>query len=235
MAVNVDKIRKWQRWLEVIEKDISWAVSEAEVFHGFVRVHNENIEHIRVHHGARFCGSIQTWYAFFSGFAIRRHVDNSNSRDNRSLFNFLRQLCDSAEDVTYDSYLKAIPIDPHDRFPWQETIFARFSTDRRTLSAEIILKDIDRLDELRDKIAGQIDKLWAHIDRTGAKESESRKVTWKVLSEGLALLKEMAFRYLGLFNCSTGLLDIVHTYPWMTIFRVPLDITGPNANEELGR
>jgi hypothetical protein len=201
VTLNRQKVEEWKTWLEKIQKDVTWALVEREVYDEFVNAHNDNLDYITEHRGETFCCSIRTWYAFFSGFAVRRQVDNSRDPHNISLRHFLEDLLGAADQFTYEFYLTLFPLDHSKPVHWQEGTFGHFSEDKKLLSAGIIQADMDELEGIRNIISGHIDRAWAHLDKRGiSTNADSEVSTYGTTSDALDSIERITRKYLGFLN-----------------------------------
>ncbi len=219
-TLNMDKVEKWKKWLEAIQKDISFAMTNKVVFDELAKVVSENVEHIDQNHGGYFLKTIRNWYAYFIGFSIRRHVDKSCRGDSFSLRNLIVDIQKNADIFTFDFYKSIVPENHIPHFDWRTDAFMDFSTDMKILSSEKIQLDIDSLDRIRELVEDQIDRNWAHLDKC---TDGTKNFTYGTLIEGITLVDRLTCKYIAFLtgNGSSSLAPVI-IQPWQQIFRVPL-------------
>ena len=141
---------KWQVWAQRIKTDVqSRLVHPRQVFRGFVKTVNANVEHIGQHDGGLFCKFVRDCYVSHTAMAIRSHVKQGD--DSVSLMRLLVQIRDCASQFTFLFFLQQFPIDPN-YVNWQTPTFSPFSKDGKAVSSEIVQKDIDNQKTLLAKL-----------------------------------------------------------------------------------
>lgn len=217
MKYTSDDFKRWIDWAERVDRDLTNLINYEQIHDDFVKVINVNLEHIKKNDGIIFCDWVRGCYGVQAAVGIRRHVRLKDD-DSISLIKILDQLLKCANQVTYSVYLEIYPING---FEWQKSTFSNFSEDGKTLSMNIINQDIEALKEIDKKIGRFVDKVFAHLDKAGAKS----EITFGDLEEAIQSFDKIACKYIT-FLTSKGYVSLKPTIQndWMRIFTVPFDI-----------
>jgi len=121
---------KWRSWTDKIEADLQNIINYHQIYEHFIEMVNENLLHVQKNHGTLFCSFVRKCYGVHAAAGIRRHV--KNEKDSISLMKLLYQLEKSANQFTYEFYLKQFPLEKGE-WEWQKpsSIYARIFSLRK--------------------------------------------------------------------------------------------------------
>jgi hypothetical protein len=213
-----ETFERWKRWTDKISEDLQNIVDYHQVYEYFFEMVNANWGHIRENHGGLFCDFVRRCFGVYAATGIRRHV--KNDQDSISLMKLLDQLQKSASQFTYEFYLQQFPIE-EDKWDLLESAFTSFSENKQTISASMILKDIETIKKIAGKVSAFTDRAIAHLDKREIQES----VTYDDLAESINRFNRTACKYITLIT-GKGYITLKPTIlcDWAKIFTVPFDI-----------
>lgn len=216
--LTTETFQRWINWVSKIRDDLEGIINYQQICRHFEDVVNANLDHIKANNGKIFCDFIRQCYAINAAACIRRHT--KNEKDSISLMRLLDQIKKSADQFTYEFYLMQYPINPIEP-PWQKSTFLNFSKNKKSISAEIIQEDMQKIEDIATKVSDFVDRFIAHLDQRGLEE----KITYNDLSNSLDLFNRITCRYLS-FISSAGYVTLQPTIQidWEKIFTVPLDM-----------
>ncbi len=213
-----DTFEKWRSWANIIKDDIQDIVNDHQVYTYFVQMVDENIEHIKIHHGIKFYAFVTKCYTISASSCIRRHLKKNDK--SISLIKLLEQIHKSSNQFSYDFYKQQFP-DEDEKFEWQKMTFESFSVDMRLISENIIKNDIDELLRIAGKISDLTDRVIAHLDKRGKKDI----VTFDDLNQSIEIINKIACKYITLITgIGYATLKPSILYDWKRIFSVPFDL-----------
>jgi len=191
-------------------------INDAAMFSDFLRICRENKDWIHRNQGSYFCSFVLRCYGPRAALGIRRHL--KDDKESIALLRLMKQMEICASQITYDFYLKTYPKLPGHVY-WQPQTFRLLSADGRTLSAQVIRKDIDDLQVLNKSIEGLVDRKFAHLDKRGF----DGKVSFKDIEQSLDRFDKLACRYICFMTGQGyGSLRAVIQFDWQAIFKKPL-------------
>ncbi len=209
--------QRWVEWTKKIKYDLQDIVNDQQIYDYFIKIANENIDHISNNQGVLFCNFVRNCYINYAAVAVRRH--NKTKDDSISLRKLLDQLLKSSKHFTYDFYIEQYPIEPNNQ-NWQKRTFVNFSDDEKILSQQKIKNDLNEMDRIAGKVSDFVDKSLAHLDKKGFDE----KIYYGMVTASIELFNKLACKYIclilgeGYVTLSASILG-----DWKKIFTVPLD------------
>lgn len=208
---------QWTTWIDEIKSDLSQVVNAKAIFEEFRSVLEKNDAWIMEKHGERFCRFVVRGYVIHVVLGIRRHT--KIKRESISLARLLDQMRKCAPQITFDYYMKRFPVD-RQGLDWQSALFAKFSENGTTMSADLFGRDIESLKESADVTETYVDKALAHLDS----DKFDGHLTFKEIHEAIERFDRLTCRYLSLLKGGIGYHTLKATvlYPWTRIFDVPL-------------
>ncbi|MFH1006912.1 MAG: hypothetical protein V1800_05325 [Candidatus Latescibacterota bacterium] len=221
MKLNDKVFDKWVCWARRIEMDLQEIVNNQQVYREFSRVVCENWEHISANEGAFFCEFVQKCYGVQAAVGVRRHLDKSS--DCVSLRKLMDQIKMCAAQFTFNFYLERFPLDD-DKVKWQKSTFSLFSHDGKVLAEDIVERDINEATNLGEQIRRFVNRELAHL----GKKDYRGKLTLNDIEKSIDLFNQLACKYVCLLTGDGyDTLEPEILFDWTQVFRVPLDVGGP--------
>lgn len=194
MKVDVAAWKKWQGWAERIYEDFRQVVEDRDIHEGFREVVQENGDWIDSNEGGLFIDFVKRNYVSSAFMGVRRQLKVDD--DSISLMRLLGQMAAQAHQITFDFYMTIFPFEAEqdkDGWVWQRETFRSFTTDGKTVSAEMIQADALKARTLAAEIEKAADRTVAHNHKGDHKSN----VTFDDLRASIHEFDELACRYIG--------------------------------------
>ena len=206
-----DIFRKWDRWLEVIYKDIQGVLINRHIFWEVQRIIDLNP---KIQINSAFYSWMANVYAIAAVMGVRRQTDKSE--DSVSLVNLINEIMDHPEIISRERYVSSYKSISH------QTAHRHFDNivgpGRQYINPQTIKDEIETLGEKADKIRKLANRRIAHRNKSDIKHLP----TYAEIDDALDYIETLIRRYLLIFRSVTPLRILpVFTYDWMRIFRYP--------------
>ncbi len=215
MTAVLDRFRKWQRWIEAIDNDLSGIVTDQEIFHRLnVRVLRRNHEYLRTISAFTFLRFVQRCYLDHVMAGVRRQV--KMHKDSISLRGLLQEIADDSQQLTFEFYESVHPA----RGPcgWQWRVFKSFGYGHRRVSRKLVERHINMIEAQGRTIETVVDRSIAHLDKR-----EVPPMTYGQLRAAIRKLDHVACKYrLFLLGSAPSTLSPTFLEPWTRVFDNPL-------------
>ncbi len=214
---------KWLKWLETIEREITWLAIHRHIFLETQKIITANT---RIQKPSAFYTWMRMAYVTDITVGIRRQL--SRDADAISLWKLLEELATHPQVMSRRRFVALYKGSSVERFADED--FNRFA-GKGGLHVDVLLvrKDQKRLEALWNVVKKYVNRRIAHTD----KRDVAYLPTFNDLDRCQDLLEELLKRYVLLFRASS-LVEILPTFQddWQAIFREPWIVTEPEEEQK---
>lgn len=218
-AAAKERVEKWRRWIDVIQRDLGRLLSRRTVFKGLLKMRGENPR--LKEHGDAFFAFVSEIYVDSLVVGIRRQL--KDHPDGISLVRLLREIVENPEILTreghYDLWRAAGYTDPGSNPSAKRGFDAFAGPDGATLDPAVPSRDLKDLKRIAATCEKYADHRIAHRD----KRASAAMPTPKDVYDSLGRLESLTAMYFLLLT--GGGLDVepilqmpiwyAFTFPWM--------------------
>ncbi len=213
--MNNDKLKKWLKWLKVIEKDIQELRIKQNIFWEVQDIIKNNSDLDKPSSFYNFLGDT---YVAYICIGIRRQA--KVDQNSISFTRLLTEIIEDPEILSRDFYVglykgSSVEEDANDHF--DKYFFKNGETKKDYISTELVEADLVAFQEAVIKIEGFADRRIAHHDKREPKEIPK----FKEVDECLQIMDELYTKYHLFFYAQDQSLMPVYQYNWKEIFEVP--------------
>lgn len=207
-----NKLKKWIRWLEVIEKEVTHLLIKKDIFWEVNEMikNNKNIQK-----PSSFYDYLGDTYIAYAVMGVRRQVKIDYT--SISLARLLSEIIENPEKISREYYKKLYEGSVVEHFA--DRYFDRFAgKGGRHISNEMVEKDLEILKQSALKCEELADKRLAHTDKRKLKTLP----VFRDLDECIDILDRLCVKYNAVFHAaSMQTLMPTYQYDWKEIFRYP--------------
>lgn len=206
------KLRKWMRWLKVIEEDVSELVVAKHIFHTLQGMIRENQS---LHQPSSFYYYLKNTYISHTVVGIRRQIKSSDQ--SISLMRLLEEMKATPEYLSRDHFVSLYKGTRAERYAHGD--FDKFARSGAPyIDSDRVAFDLQELLDASSKVEDFADRRVAHRDRREPKQLP----TYNEIDDCICVLDKLYAKYYLLFHAQ-GLTTLSPTwqYDWTAIFRVP--------------
>lgn len=212
--VSMDsRFDKWNKWLDVIYKEITSLSFHRHIFWEVQDIIKSNPKIQRPSSFYKFLGSV---YAASALMGVRRQVKDKD-KNSISFARLLKEICDTPEVFSRNCFVALYKGSTIERLADRD--FDKFAGKAGShVDPELVNLDFKKLKAKARKCEKYADQRIAHIDKRAMKNIP----TFTDLDDCIDFLEELMKKYYRLFRAAS-LASILptHQYDWKAIFREP--------------
>lgn len=181
---------KWRRWMKKINKIATDVVIDNYIFRRSMEIINTSKKY---ESNPIVVNWVKRSYATHVAMGVRRLID----KDGRtySLFCLIQSISENPQIVTRKSYVTRYP--KHIKRFGQEDFNQFVGAGNDTLTKEIVIADLNKLEKMIKHIGSTISKIFAHSQR---KSNGKKKIKWFEIHRSIAELDKLCIRYSSILN-----------------------------------
>ncbi len=205
------KLDKWERWLEVIYKDMVHQAGSRTVFKETEKIIEANPD---IPKDGDFLDYLRQWYVDSTVMGLRRQL--KVDPDSVSLVRLLDEIATNAARLSRQRF---VALYPPNRKNWANKTFDQHAgAGAAHVDAESVRADIKKLKSLAKRCEQYADRLVAHLGKRGVADPPSYKELDKAIDFMENLLQKY---YLLLRGDSLAAVSPKFNNPWKQIFEIP--------------
>jgi len=202
------KLKKWIKWVEIIEKEIYFLIMHSHVYDEVGEIIRTNI---KIQKPSAFYELLNTGYAALALSTIRRQIKNNN--DSISLLRLMKEIVENPELISREYILSFYDLEIKMGNAEIDTLIG---TGRKIIDPLKVEEDLFLLKESTISIEDFVDKRIAHTD--------IRKVekipTFDELKDAIDIIFKLTQKYYFLISGNTMSSEPpVFQYDWKAIFK----------------
>lgn len=203
------KMEKWERWLDVIYKDVIHQAGSRAVFQETVAIINGNPQ---IPKDSDFLEFLEQWHADSVLMGLRRQLKINS--DSISLIGLLDDIANNASLVSRKRFISLYP-GTHRNYA--DRLFdQRVGSNESHVDACAVRAEIDQLRRLAGRCEELADRRIAHRD----KRATVAAPTWKELNQAGGFAQDLLRKYSLLLRGRAPSVIPTFPHPWKRVFEV---------------